>query len=39
VEIDVVSNSDDTIAIRKAVTAGFFYHTAKYVVCVCLLLD
>lgn len=30
VEIDLTSNSMDTVAIRKAVTAGFFYHTAKF---------
>ncbi|CAG7818252.1 unnamed protein product [Allacma fusca] len=28
VEIDIVSN-DDTAQIRKAITAGYFYHTAK----------
>ncbi|KAJ8039315.1 Pre-mRNA-splicing factor ATP-dependent RNA helicase DHX16 [Holothuria leucospilota] len=30
VEIELTSNSMDTVAIRKAVTAGFFYHTAKF---------
>ncbi|XP_033123605.1 pre-mRNA-splicing factor ATP-dependent RNA helicase DHX16-like [Anneissia japonica] len=30
VEIPSSSNPQDTIAIRKAVTAGFFYHTAKF---------
>ena len=29
VDIPLTSNSNDTIAIRKAVTAGFFYHTSK----------
>lgn len=29
IEIDLASNVSDTVAIRKAVTAGFFYHTAK----------
>ena len=29
VEIDVSSNPGDHIAIRKAITAGFFYHTAR----------
>ncbi|XP_053377827.1 pre-mRNA-splicing factor ATP-dependent RNA helicase DHX16-like isoform X1 [Mercenaria mercenaria] len=29
VEIEVSSNPLDTINIRKAITAGFFYHTAK----------
>jgi pre-mRNA-splicing factor ATP-dependent RNA helicase DHX16 len=28
VEIDICS-TDDTLAIRKAITAGYFYHTAK----------
>ena len=28
VEIPLVS-TDDTVAIRKAITAGFFYHTSK----------
>jgi len=28
VEIELKSNSD-TVAIRKAITAGYFYHTAK----------
>ncbi|XP_071964030.1 pre-mRNA-splicing factor ATP-dependent RNA helicase DHX16-like [Antedon mediterranea] len=30
VEIPSTTNPQDTIAIRKAVTAGFFYHTAKF---------
>ncbi|KAK2184226.1 hypothetical protein NP493_276g03006 [Ridgeia piscesae] len=29
VEIELVSNPVDNIGIRKAVTAGFFYHTAR----------
>ncbi|XP_052238691.1 pre-mRNA-splicing factor ATP-dependent RNA helicase DHX16-like [Dreissena polymorpha] len=29
VEIEVTSNPLDTVSIRKAITAGFFYHTAK----------
>lgn len=29
VEIDMVSNRDDQIAIGKAVTAGYFYNTAR----------
>ncbi|RNA26374.1 pre-mRNA-splicing factor ATP-dependent RNA helicase DHX16 [Brachionus plicatilis] len=29
VEIDLVSCVDDSVAIRKAITAGFFYHSAK----------
>ena len=29
VEIDVVSNPADTVNIRKAVTAGYFYHTSR----------
>lgn len=29
VEIEVLSNPQDTVNIRKAITAGFFYHTAK----------
>lgn len=29
VEIELVSNPLDTIAIRKAITAGFFYHTSR----------
>ncbi len=29
VEIEPVSNLNDHIAIRKCITAGFFYHTAK----------
>jgi len=28
VEIEPTSNPGDTIAIRKAITSGFFYHTA-----------
>ncbi|PIK35386.1 putative pre-mRNA-splicing factor ATP-dependent RNA helicase DHX16-like [Apostichopus japonicus] len=30
VEIDLKSSNMDTVAIRKAITAGFFYHTAKF---------
>ncbi|XP_003378399.1 putative pre-mRNA-splicing factor ATP-dependent RNA helicase mog-4 [Trichinella spiralis] len=29
VEIEVESNPTDTVAIRKAITAGYFYHTAR----------
>ncbi|GFR16083.1 pre-mRNA-splicing factor ATP-dependent RNA helicase DHX16 [Trichonephila clavata] len=29
VEIELVSNALDTVAIRKAITAGYFYHTAR----------
>uniref|UniRef100_A0A0A9WZW3 RNA helicase n=4 Tax=Lygus hesperus TaxID=30085 RepID=A0A0A9WZW3_LYGHE len=29
VEMDMVSNPLDTVAIRKAITAGYFYHIAK----------
>ena len=29
VEIEIVSNPLDTVNIRKAVTAGYFYHTAR----------
>ena len=29
VEIEIVSNPLDTVAIRKAITAGYFYHTAR----------
>ena len=29
VEIDIVSNPGDTVNIRKAVTAGYFYHTSR----------
>lgn len=29
VEIELVSAKEDTEAIRKAVTSGFFYHTAN----------
>ncbi|CAC5424154.1 DHX16 [Mytilus coruscus] len=29
VEIEVTSKPGDTIALRKAITAGFFYHTAR----------
>ncbi|BFZ20424.1 hypothetical protein BsWGS_23462 [Bradybaena similaris] len=29
VEIDLVSNPNDTQAIRKAITAGYFYHTVR----------
>ncbi|XP_015907708.1 pre-mRNA-splicing factor ATP-dependent RNA helicase DHX16 [Parasteatoda tepidariorum] len=28
-EIELVSNPDDTVAIRKSITAGYFYHTAR----------
>uniref|UniRef100_A0A2R5LFA9 RNA helicase n=1 Tax=Ornithodoros turicata TaxID=34597 RepID=A0A2R5LFA9_9ACAR len=30
VEIEMVSSRDDTIAIRKAITAGYFYNTARF---------
>ena len=30
VEIDTTSNVGDSVAIRKAITAGFFYNTAKF---------
>jgi pre-mRNA-splicing factor ATP-dependent RNA helicase DHX16 len=30
VEIEIQSNPADTIGIRKAISAGFFYHTAKF---------
>ena len=29
VEIPIVSSAGDTVAIRKAITAGYFYHVAK----------
>ncbi|XP_076455055.1 pre-mRNA-splicing factor ATP-dependent RNA helicase DHX16-like [Babylonia areolata] len=29
VEIAIVSNPGDTVAVRKAITAGYFYHTAR----------
>ncbi|CAL1534296.1 unnamed protein product [Lymnaea stagnalis] len=29
VEIELMSNPTDTVAIRKAITAGFFYHTVR----------
>ncbi|XP_060073522.1 pre-mRNA-splicing factor ATP-dependent RNA helicase DHX16-like [Ylistrum balloti] len=29
VEIEMTTNPGDTIAVRKAITAGFFYHTAR----------
>lgn len=29
VEIEVTTNVSDDIAIRKAITSGFFYHTAR----------
>ncbi|XP_065190543.1 pre-mRNA-splicing factor ATP-dependent RNA helicase DHX16-like [Sycon ciliatum] len=29
VEIEITSNVGDSVAIRKAVTAGFFYHTSR----------
>lgn len=30
VEIDLTSNPGDTVNIRKAITSGYFYHTAKF---------
>ncbi|CAH8458686.1 unnamed protein product [Schistosoma bovis] len=30
VEIDLVNNPHDHVNIRKAITAGFFYHTARF---------
>nr|CAH8830671.1 unnamed protein product [Trichobilharzia regenti] len=30
VEIELVNNSNDHVNIRKAITAGFFYHTARF---------
>ncbi|PAA85199.1 hypothetical protein BOX15_Mlig005237g1 [Macrostomum lignano] len=30
VEVDLVSCNSDSVPIRKAITAGFFYHTAKF---------
>jgi pre-mRNA-splicing factor ATP-dependent RNA helicase DHX16 len=30
VEIETTSNISDSVAIRKAITSGFFYHTAKF---------
>ncbi|CAH8491404.1 unnamed protein product [Heterobilharzia americana] len=30
VEIELVNNSSDHVNIRKAITAGFFYHTARF---------
>ena len=30
VEIDVESNPLETVNIRKAITAGYFYHTSKF---------
>ncbi|XP_037515630.1 pre-mRNA-splicing factor ATP-dependent RNA helicase DHX16 [Rhipicephalus sanguineus] len=30
VEIELLSNRDDSVAIRKAITAGYFYHTARF---------
>jgi len=30
VEIELTSNPSDTINIRKAITSGYFYHTAKF---------
>lgn len=29
VEIEMTSNLEDTVGIRKAITAGYFYHTAR----------
>ncbi|OQV17529.1 putative pre-mRNA-splicing factor ATP-dependent RNA helicase DHX16 [Hypsibius exemplaris] len=29
VEIQIISSAGDTVAIRKAITAGYFYHAAK----------
>ncbi|XP_034553745.1 pre-mRNA-splicing factor ATP-dependent RNA helicase DHX16 [Notolabrus celidotus] len=29
IEVEVVSSKDDSLPIRKAVTAGYFYHTAR----------
>lgn len=29
IEVEVVSTQDDNIPIRKAITAGYFYHTAR----------
>ena len=29
VEIEILSDPTDTVAIRKAITAGYFYHTAR----------
>ena len=29
VEIEILSDPIDTVAIRKAITAGYFYHTAR----------
>ena len=28
-EIEVATNINDTVAIQKAITAGYFYHTAR----------
>ena len=30
VEIEITSNPLDTVGIRKAITAGYFYHTARF---------
>ncbi|CAN7945056.1 unnamed protein product [Ixodes pacificus] len=30
VEIELVSDRSDTVAIRKAITAGYFYNTARF---------
>lgn len=30
VEVELLSSKDDTVAIRKAITAGYFYHTARF---------
>lgn len=30
VEIDMVSNVNESIDIRKAITAGYFYHIARF---------
>ena len=30
VEVEMTSNPADSIAIRKAITAGYFYHVARF---------
>lgn len=30
VEIEMTNNPSDTVSIRKSITAGYFYHTAKF---------
>ncbi|KAH9359801.1 hypothetical protein HPB48_015814 [Haemaphysalis longicornis] len=30
VEVELLSSREDTVAIRKAITAGYFYHTARF---------